>query len=188
LDYELEPGCIYQSTGSTSTITEQIITLHSNIKDPTRRLKVAYVSPDLDGTHAGLGEIKMPLSSYLYSFHLAFILYFYVAVLTLPCTAVARFAWAALDLDKSKFELTVYNCKDFSKCKFEIFSMSHLVDRCVKLCAGACLDGIIVWLCVFVCVCVSACSRAGSFGCDCVRSCTCVHVRMCVYKCNMQSC
>ena len=75
---------------------------------------------------------------------------------------MARFAWAALDLDKSKFELTVYNCKDFSKCKFEIFSMSHLVDRCLYLCAGACLDGIIVWLCVFVCVCVSVCVFARS--------------------------
>jgi hypothetical protein len=76
LDYEIEPGCIYQSTGSTSTITEQNITHHSNIKDPTRRLKVAYVSPDLDGTHAGLGEIKMPLRSYLYSFpwHFVFIM------------------------------------------------------------------------------------------------------------------
>ena len=36
---------------------------HSNTKDPTRRLKVAYVSPDLNGTHAGinynLGEISL---------------------------------------------------------------------------------------------------------------------------------
>ncbi len=36
---------------------------HSNTKDPTRRLKVAYVSPDLNGRHAGinynLGEMLL---------------------------------------------------------------------------------------------------------------------------------
>jgi hypothetical protein len=49
---------------------------------------------------------------------------------------VARFSWAALGLDKSKVEVTVYNSKDFSiKGKG---NMSHLVDRCVRVCAGVC--------------------------------------------------
>ncbi len=57
---------------------------------------------------------------------------------------MARFSWAALGLDKSKVEVTVYNSKDFSiKGKG---NMSHLVDRCVRVfdknphtvCAGVC--------------------------------------------------
>ena len=65
---------------------------------------------------------------------------------------MARFSWAALGLDKSKVEVTVYNSKDFSiKGRG---NMSHLVDRCVRMCVGVCagvsVHGMGVYFCMYV--------------------------------------
>ena len=100
---------------------------------------------------------------------------------------MARFAWAALGLDKSKVEVTVYNSKDFSIKG--IGNMSHLVDRCVRcvcwclthartVCAG-------VTPCVRVCAGVSVHGVGVYFLCVCAHACTCdVGYRACPRMCT----
>ena len=53
LKKELELG-VQNTTIMSQSLLNKSIADHSNAKDPTRRLKVAYVSPDLNGTHAGI--------------------------------------------------------------------------------------------------------------------------------------
>ncbi len=45
---------VQHTTIMSQLLLNNSIAVHSNTKDPTRRLKVAYVSPDLNGTHAGI--------------------------------------------------------------------------------------------------------------------------------------
>jgi hypothetical protein len=154
---------------------------HSNTKDPTRRLKVAYVSPDLNGTHAGinynLGEMlfcRVPW--HFFMFYVVYCSYFPVycsGTIFMGCFGFGQ-VQSRSDcvqqqrfFDKGKGE---YESSGWQVCAGVCGCLRNPNTVCAGVCAGVSVHGMGVYFCMYA-------RTLARVMLDIVHAHVCVHVR-----------